>query len=106
MTRDETIAFNAGVEAVLELSLRCASAIEPLVVTKPTRLNFAHGALLALAEEGRALLRHLGPDGPPFVLVPTPPPRPHQSSSDDRAARSSAVATNGFDHGAHNLRTN
>ena len=63
MTRDETIAYNAGVHAVLALAVRAAGAIEPLVVTKPTRYNFAHGALLALADEGLALIKDVpGPD--------------------------------------------
>ena len=59
MTRDETIAFNAGVRAVLVLAAKAAVAIEPKIVTKPTRYNFAHGAILALAEEGRALLQDM-----------------------------------------------
>ena len=63
MTRDEIIAYNAGVHAVLVLAVRSAGAIEPLLVTKPTRYNFAHGALLALADEGRALIKDVpGPD--------------------------------------------
>ena len=59
MTRDEVIAYNAGVQAALALAVRAAGAIEPLLVTKPTRYNFAHGALLALAEEGLALLKEV-----------------------------------------------
>ncbi len=57
MTRDETIAYNAGVHAVLALAVQAAGAIESLLVTKPTRYNFAHGALLALAGEGLALVK-------------------------------------------------
>ena len=57
MTREEIIAYNAGVRAALTLAVRAAGAIEPLLVTKPTRYNFAHGALLALADEGLALVK-------------------------------------------------
>ena len=59
MTRAEALAYNAGVHAVLDLAARSAAAVEPLIATKPTRLNFAHGALVALAVEGQVLLKNL-----------------------------------------------
>ncbi len=63
MTRDETIAYNAGVRAVLVHAAQAAAALEPLILTKPTRYNFAHGALLALADEGRALFKGMSAEG-------------------------------------------
>ena len=72
MTRDEAIAYNAGVHAVLALAVRSAAAIEPLLVNKPTRYNFAHGALLALADEGRALVK----DVPDDTVIGTKGPHP------------------------------
>ncbi len=63
MTRNEPLAYNAGVSAVLALALQCSKSIEPKLVEKPTRFNFAIGALTALADEGRALFVDV-PGGP------------------------------------------
>ena len=62
MTRSETMAFNAGVAAVLDLALASAEAIKPRLIEKPTRYNFAIGALQALAAEGQELLKQLPPE--------------------------------------------
>ena len=55
MTRAETIAFNAGVEAVLAIAERTAKAITA-TSTRPLAESFAAAALAELAEAGRALL--------------------------------------------------
>ncbi|WP_158811080.1 hypothetical protein [Beijerinckia sp. L45] len=82
MTRSEIDAFNAGVVAVLDLALRCSQSIELRMVEKPTRFNFASGALLALADEGRVLLMPVPPK-PSEGISLTPGPRtpvPHSSA--------------------------
>ncbi len=56
MTRNEAQAFNAGVCAVLDLARRSADALEAKLIERPTRYNFAVGALHGLAEEGVVLL--------------------------------------------------
>ena len=74
MTRSETLAFNAGINAVLDLAARTAAAMGPRLIDKPTRFNFAVGALEALASEGRALLIELPPE--PTVPVAGVPQSP------------------------------
>lgn len=83
MTRNEILAYNAGVSAVLALALRCSQTIEPKLTTKPTRYNFAIGALNALADEGHALLMAV-PPGPsetdPLAHPHEPGPQPHEGA--------------------------
>ena len=57
MTRREAEAFNAGVSAVLALARATLDRLPQHVVDKPTRYNFAIGALDGLAEEGAQLLK-------------------------------------------------
>ncbi len=56
MTRNEAQAYNAGVRVVLDLARRSADALQAKLIERPTRYNFAIGALDGLAEEGAALL--------------------------------------------------
>ncbi len=56
LTRNEVKAYNAGVRAVLDLARRSADALEAKLVERPTRYNFAVGALHGLAEEGAAMM--------------------------------------------------
>ena len=68
------MAFNKGVAAVIALAGRAARAMEPKLIEKPTRYNFAHAALMAIVEESAALLIPLDP--PPETQEAAPPPRP------------------------------
>ena len=67
MTAAEIRAFNAGVAAVLALAQASADAVTAKLVEKPTRFNFAVGALASLADEGRALLISPAPAAPSTV---------------------------------------
>ncbi len=62
MTRNEAQAYNAGIRAVLDLARRSADALEAKLIERPTRYNFAIGALHGLAEEGAVLLLPEGDD--------------------------------------------
>jgi len=79
MTNSEITAFNSGVLTVLALAERTAASMEARMVLKPTRYNFAVEALLAMAEEGRSLLKPDGFDGVNAEPNPSPAPRPPQS---------------------------
>ena len=57
VTRREAEAFNAGVSAVLALARATSDRLALQLVDKPTRYNFAMGALDGLAEEGAQLLQ-------------------------------------------------
>jgi hypothetical protein len=57
MTKGELLAFNAGVQAVLNLAHVTGLAMHCKTIERPTRYNFAAEALSALAEEGRVLLK-------------------------------------------------
>ena len=58
MTRAETLAFNAGVEAVLAIARRAAEGISR-TSKRPVHEDFAVAALSELAEGARALLRNV-----------------------------------------------
>ena len=64
MTRAETLAFNAGVEAVLAIARHAAEGISR---TSKRRVHedFAVAALSELAEAARALLRPIPPETDP-----------------------------------------
>jgi hypothetical protein len=81
MTRNEMLAHNAGVLAVLALAIRSAQALESRLTEKPTRFNFAIGALQALAGEGASLLLPIPPRGgePADAVTPQPPKLPTSS---------------------------
>jgi hypothetical protein len=75
MTNTEIHAYNSGVLTVLALAERTAASMEARMVLKPTRYNFAVEALLALAEEGRSLLKPDGLDGVNAAPNPSTSPR-------------------------------
>lgn len=74
MTAAEIDAYNAGVAAVLDLAKATSAALVPRLAERPTRFNFAIGALDGLADVGRAL------------LLPTPPAVQGRSSHRDGSA--------------------
>ena len=56
MTAAEVRAYNAGVAAVIALARATSGRLALRLTEKPTRFNFAVGALDSLAEEGAALM--------------------------------------------------
>ena len=62
MTRAETLAFNAGVEAVLAIARRTADGIAR-TSRRRVHEDFAVAALSELAEAARALLMSVPHDG-------------------------------------------
>jgi hypothetical protein len=63
MTKAEQVAFDAGVMTIVNLAKCSSSVLELRLAEKPTRFAFAIEALLALAEEGRELLKGRDPSG-------------------------------------------
>lgn len=71
MTRDEIIAFNAGVRTALDHARHIARIIESRT-KRPMTEGFAVEALAAFAEEGTALLMPVPPDPRDGVPHETP----------------------------------
>lgn len=88
MTRNEVTAYNSGVEAVLAIAERTAQAIRTAPGYRATRDEFAAEALMAMAEEGRALL--IGEAGADPVSVGSP--SPGKSGGGELAAVAPAAA--------------
>ena len=85
MTRSERVAFNKGVATVIALADQAARVIEPKLIEKPTRYNFAHGALTAIVEEAPALMMPVDPGLREVGVSANPkPPFPKSLAEDAR----------------------
>ena len=88
MTRSEQLAFNEGVATVIALAGQAARAMEPKLIEKPTRYNFAHAALMAIVEEAVALMMPVDPppDTQGSASTPIPPsPIPNNQGAAEAA---------------------
>lgn len=79
MTREEAVAYNRGVAAVLDIAERTAAAITATSMRR-VHEDFAVAALDELAQAGRALLLPVDPE-PPSPMPADRQPKPDAPAS-------------------------